>query len=155
MNRPLTITSTTNTHALSTYACVSVLGFVYSTREPPEALGKLIGVGTADLWSIGLMIAALAALASALMAGKLANPASALTAEIVTLLGLAPLLGVYLYSLLSEYGLGSIPATLILVSGFFLGCFGRLLQALYERLRLGRAHNHSPVTIEVAAEPDK
>lgn len=155
MNRPLTITSTTNTHALATYACVSVLGFVYSTRQPPEALGILIGLEPARFWSLGLLIAALAALASALMAGKMANPASALSAEIITLLGLTPLLGVYVYSLIQAYGLGSIPATLIMASGFFCGCFGRLLQAGWERARLMRAHNHKPATIEVAAEPDR
>lgn len=152
--RPLTIVSPMNMFALASYSCLSVLGLAYSTREPPEALGVLIGQELANLWSIGLLVSGLAAISAIFMAGKMNNPSVALSVEIVTLLPISFLSAVYTYSLIDGYGFNSIPATTIFALFTTIGCISRVVQAGWDRYKLSRAHRVAPATIEVAAEPD-
>lgn len=152
--KPLTITSPTNMHALACYATLTCLGLVYSTREPPEALGKLLGEAIGDLWSVGLLMSACAAFVAAIIASKMKDPSNALSTELTTVFFVAFFGAIYTGSLIVGYGFDSIPATTIFAAGSTLGCIARLIQGGIERSKLRRMKMAAPATIEVAAEPD-
>lgn len=142
-------------HALACYGTLACLGFVYSMREPPEALGKLLGAPLADLWSICLLMSSVAAFAAAIIASKMKDPSNGLSVELTTLTLLVFFAGLYTASLLWGYSFGSVPATTIFAAGATAGCTARLIQGSIERSKLRRMKKRvAPATIEVAAEPD-
>ena len=154
MGRPLTITSTTNLHALSAYAGIAFLGAVYVIIGPPSPLSSNLGRGLASLLMTALFMCGSAAFTAALVASRRSDPSRALSIEILTVALLAGVLGVTLWSVVLIYGVENV-STIVLLAIPTAGCLGRLIQAGWERWRIFKARKSRLSTVEVLEDPTK
>lgn len=154
MPKPLTITSTTNAHALWAYVAIAAIGAFFTFTEPPEAvvdlLSRQLGVALMGV----LMFGGIACLSAALVGSKKRDPTTALSVEIWTLMALTLILLTFLVSLILFYG-SAAPTTIVFTGAYFGGCLFRLAQASRERRLLVRARRQRDKrTVEVTAQPE-
>lgn len=152
MPRPLTITSTTNAHALTVYAAIAILGGVFTFTGTPKPLLQFpehIATALSGL----LMFAGLVAFSAALVASKRRDPSMGLAVEMVALGVLSVALMLYLIAVVGFYG-STAPTAVTLTGAYTVGCVLRLVQVTREYLNLCKARQQRiRRTVEVAADP--
>ena len=154
MPKPLTITSTTNAHALWAYIAIAALGSFYTFSDPPKAVVAMLSPQLAVAAMGVLMFSGIAALSAALVGSKKRDPTTALSVEIATLAFVCVILAAFLVSLVQYYG-GSAPASIVFTGSYLGGSLFRLWQAWRERRLLVRARRQRDRrTVEVTALPE-
>lgn len=152
MPRPLTITSTTNAHALTAYGAIAILGGVFTFAGTPQPLMGFPQQAATALSGV-LMFAGLVAFSSALVASKRRDPSMGLAVEMAALASLCLSLSIFLYAVIDFYGM-SAPTAVTLTAAYTTGCVLRFLQVSREYLNLCRARQQRiRRTVEVAADP--
>lgn len=133
--RVLTITSTTNAHALAAYAGITALGVLHSVIGPGAALSDLLTQSIASMLMGVLALGGITCFSASIMGARERDPTMALTVEIGTLTILSVTLLLFFISLVSYYGTDA-PTTITMIAMFLVGSIGRLMQAGHERALL-------------------
>ena len=155
MSRPLSVTSTTNFHALGNYATLTMLGIFYTFTPRAQAIDELLTPRWAGVIMASMLALGFAALCIAVTAAKRKDPTALLQAEAVVLWLLVLDLGILLTAVLIKFGPVVAMTSSILLFGILFGSAGRAWQAWSEYRHLMRARCSPQTTIEVAAEPDR
>lgn len=155
MNKPLSVTSTTNFHALGNYATLTMLGIFYTFTPRAQAIDDLLTPRWAGVIMASMLALGFAALCLAVAAARRRDPTAMLQAEAVVLWLLVLDLGILLAAVLVKFGPVVAMTSSILLFGILFGSAGRAWQAWAEYRRLMRARHKPHTTVEVAAEPDQ
>jgi len=153
--KPLTITSTTNAHALAVYVGMTILGGLFTFTPPPVAIVEALGLQIAGTAMGLLMLAGGAAFSASMVGARKRDPTTALSVEMGALGIAAVILAAILRGILDHYGLTAARISVVCIGAILFGSIGRLYQAGKERRLLIRARRQRQQrTVEVTAEPD-
>jgi hypothetical protein len=155
MNKPLSVTSTTNFHALGNYGTLTLLGIFYTFTPRAQALDEMLTPRLAGVLMASMIALGFAALVIAVTAARRKDPTALLQAEAIVLALLVIVLVALLTAVLLKWGLIVAMTSSVLLFGILFGSAGRAWQAWAEYRRLMKARRAPRATIEVAAEPDR
>ena len=158
-HRALTVTSTTNFHALGNYFGLAFLGAAYfassESAQRMKSIDDMFGNRLGPLIMGLMMMAGIAGLVVAITAKKRKDPSTSLYLEgIITLVISILLIAVFL-AVIVKYGYIAAMITLVLLSSWFIGNIGRAVQALWELRKLNRVRKMPVETVEGPAEPER
>lgn len=152
--RALTVTSTTNFHALGNYAGLAILGLMYFLNPKIQALDELLGAHFASLIMGTMMMSGIMAFTVAIVAKKRRDPSTSLWLEAILMWILGLLLCFIVAAVMFKYGPVMAMTTTILLGSWTFGCLGRGVQASRELHKLNKIRKLPVETVEVPAEPD-
>jgi cbb3-type cytochrome oxidase subunit 1 len=137
MNRPFTMTTTTNAMAVLPYAFQTMFGaqLLFGSATLTKFMPAQWVVGLATFWFLGSLVA----LVASLLAPKLRTPYSALWFEFAGALAIAVVHGVIELALVQSRGFWTNPLTETYVLSFALGGIARAVQIGWEFFKLRKA----------------
>lgn len=154
-HRALTITSTTNFHAIGNYIGVSILGAAYFVNPRVQALDDMLGQRWAALLMGTMFICGVMALIVSVTAKNRKDPSTSLAAESIILAILAFTLAFLISGVLIKYGVVVAMVSSVLLGAFLVGCAGRCIQAARELHKLNKIRKLPIEMVEVPAEPEQ
>lgn len=154
MNKPLSVTSTTNFHAIGNYTTLTLLGLFYTLTPRAQALDDMLTPRLAGVMMALMILFGAGALVLAVTAAKRKDPTPLLWAEAIILWCLATVLICLLIAVILKWGIIVAMTSSVLLFGILFGSIGRSFQAWGEYRRLMRARRAPRSTTVVAAEPD-
>jgi hypothetical protein len=154
-HRALSITSTTNFHALGNYTGLAILGAAYFVNPRVQAIDDLIGARFAAIVMGLMMMGGICALIVAITAKHRADPSTSLWLEAIILWVLSAVLVTIISAVLIKYGIVVAMVSSVLLGAWLFGCLGRAVQASRELHKLNKIRKMPVQTVEVPAEPDK
>lgn len=137
MNRPFTMTTTTNAMAVLPYAFQTLFGaqLLFGSASLAKFMPAHVAVAVAGFWFLGSLVA----LVACLLAPKLRTPYAALWFEFAGALAIAVVHLTIEFALASKLGFWRNPLTETYVLSFALGGVARAVQIGWEFYRLRRA----------------